>query len=97
MKSVEKEHRKALKNKAKLLMVKNEDRIRAERLAKNTPQMGQKRSEILLILGEPSGIDTKVTKRCKIEVLKYQPYGYNRYKLKITLKDGVVIEWDKRE
>lgn len=103
MENDEKAHRKALKAKAKLQMQEDERRrarqaeLNAKYVVQNTPRMGQKRSEVILILGVPAAIDIKVTQNYSKEILKYQPYGTNRYKLKISLKNGLVSEWEHKK
>ncbi len=57
---------------------------------------GQSAEQLFDSLGEPEDIDTKVLKTKKKEIWKYDHEGGNRYGLRITLDDDVVVGWDQK-
>jgi hypothetical protein len=57
---------------------------------------GQTQEQLLDSLGQPIDIDQKLLKTKTKEVWKYHHRGANRYGLRITLENGVVVEWDKK-
>lgn len=48
-------------------------------------------------LGEPVSKEESIMKTKRKEIWKYFPDGTNRFKLRITLEDDIVIGWDKRD
>lgn len=73
---------------------KNEQLIEA--LMDETFWQGQTADQLRDSLGEPLDIDQKVLKTKTKEIWKYQQTGKNRYALKITLENGVVVGWDQK-
>jgi hypothetical protein len=57
---------------------------------------GQTREQLLDARGQPLSIDNVLMKTRTREVWKYQPNGRNRYRLRITLDDGVVVSYEQR-
>ena len=47
-------------------------------------------------LGQPQDIDTKVLKTKKKEIWKYNHNGGNRFGLRITLDNDIVVGWDQK-
>ena len=47
-------------------------------------------------LGPPVEIDDKRLKTLRREVWKYQKTGVNRFRLRITLENGVVVGWESK-
>lgn len=47
-------------------------------------------------LGVPVDTDVKVMKAKRREVWKYHQTGVNRFGLRVTLEDGVVVGWDEK-
>jgi hypothetical protein len=41
-------------------------------------------------------IDTKVMKQFTRHVYKYNQSGKGRYRLRITLEDGIVVGWEQK-
>lgn len=76
------------------LKYKDEDLVDA--LLNETFWQGQTAEQLRDSLGEPLDIDQKVLKTKVKEVWKYEQTGKNRYGLKITLDDGVVVGWDQK-
>ena len=69
----------------------------AKRIVRREIWQGQ--TEVMLIesLGAPADMDETVMKTKSKRVYKYQPRGANRFGLRVTVEDGVVVGWeDKR-
>jgi hypothetical protein len=47
-------------------------------------------------IGRPHGIDVKIMKKKRRETWKYFHRGGNRYGLRVTIEDGIVVGCDKR-
>ena len=58
---------------------------------------GQTAEQLIDSLGVPTSIDTKIMATRRREVWKYKPRGINRYGLRITLDNNVVIGWDEKQ
>jgi hypothetical protein len=57
---------------------------------------GQTRDQLIDSRGEPDGKDYKMLKTIKREVWKYDRRGKNRYGLRITLDNDIVVGWDDK-
>ena len=57
---------------------------------------GQTAGQLIDSLGEPVEVDKKVLKTKKKEIWKYTHQGANRFGLRITLENDIVIGWDKK-
>lgn len=57
---------------------------------------GQTLEQLIDSLGQPVAMDKKVLKTKKKEIWKYGHQGGNRFSLRITLEDDVVVGWDKK-
>lgn len=68
----------------------------AEQLIKKTIWVGETARQLGDSLGSPLDIDQKRLKTKKKEIWKYYRTGSNRYALKITLDDDVVVGWDQK-
>ena len=84
----------ALAKRVRLMMKYKNDEL-VESLMQESFWRGQTADQLRDSLGEPLDIDQKVLKTKLKEVWKYQELGKNRYALKITLDDGVVVDWDQ--
>lgn len=78
------------------LMMKSKDEELIERLKEEKFWVGQTKEQLINSLGEPLDINQKVLKTKVKEVWQYELTGKNRYGLKITLDDGVVVGWDQK-
>ncbi len=58
---------------------------------------GQTDQQLLDSLGNPLSVDRKSMATRRREVWKYNSRGRNRYALRITLDDGIVIGWDQKD
>lgn len=69
----------------------------ADRIMRGQFWQGQTQEMLIEALGHPSDVDVRVMKTKTRSVYKYVWNGANRYGLRITLEDGVVVGWeDKR-
>lgn len=85
----------ALGKRVRLMMKYKNDEL-VESLMDESFWRGQTAAQLMDSLGEPLDIDQKVMKTKVREVWKYEQTGKNRYGLKITLEDGVVVGWDQK-
>ena len=69
----------------------------ARRIMKRVLWQGETQEQLLESLGTPSDTDQKVLKTKSKEVWKYRPVGKNRFGLKVTLDDGIVVAWDSKD
>ena len=77
-------------------MMKSRDEELIERLLEEKFWVGQTKEQLISSLGEPLDVNQKVLKTKVKEVWKYEQTGKNRYGLKITLDDGVVVGWNQK-
>ena len=78
------------------LMMKSKDEELIERLLEEKFWVGQTKEQLISSLGEPLDVNQKVLKTKVKEVWKYEQTGKNRYGLKITLDDEVVVGWNQK-
>lgn len=78
------------------LTMKYKDEALVQDLLDEMFWQGQTAEQLRDALGEPLDIDQRVLKTKVKEVWKYEQTGKNRYGLKITLDDGVVVSWDQK-
>lgn len=57
---------------------------------------GQTPEQLKDSLGSPVEVDDNVLKRKKKEVWKYGQIGVNRFKLRVTVENDVVVGWDSK-
>ena len=69
----------------------------ARRIMKKVLWQGETQEQLLEALGTPEDIDQKILKTKSKEVWKYRPSGKNRFGLKVTLDDGIVVAWDMKD
>lgn len=87
--------------KRKLNEKKHAERLRTkypetvvQRMISERVWQGQTSTELADSLGNPSNVDRKLLATRTREIWKYYPRGVNRYGLRITLDDGIVVGWD---
>lgn len=56
----------------------------------------QTAEQLIDSLGQPVEVDRKVLKMKKKEIWKYAHQGANRFGLRITLENDIVVGWDKK-
>ena len=69
----------------------------AHRMMKGIIWQGETREQLLESLGKPVDTDEKVLKTKTKEIWKYHRTARNRFGLKVTLDDGIVVAWDKND
>uniref|UniRef100_UPI003340841A DUF2845 domain-containing protein n=1 Tax=Castellaniella defragrans TaxID=75697 RepID=UPI003340841A len=85
------------KKRREALMLKYGDARLVERIMQRMMWQGQTEGQLLDSLSKPADIDRKVMKSKTREVWKYHLQGNtNRFGLRITLEDGIVVGWDKK-
>lgn len=75
---------------------KYKDKNIAENILQEMYWQGQTSGQLLDSIGHPEGKDKKVLKTKNKEVWKYNHQGGNRYGLRITLDNDIVVGWDKK-
>jgi len=80
----------------KRLLEKYHDEALVNRLIRHVVWQGETEEQLLDSMDRPGGIDSKTLKTKTRVVWKYNRTGTNRYSLRITLEDGVVVGWDSK-
>lgn len=57
---------------------------------------GQTSEQLKDSLGPPVDVDHKLLKTKSKDIWKYHHRGANRYALRITIENGIVVGWDKK-
>jgi len=78
------------------LMAKYQNEYLVDRLMGQCFWQGQTSEQLFDSLGPPQDVDEKVLKTKKKEVWKYCHQGGNRFRLRITLDNDVVVGWDDK-
>jgi len=78
------------------LQSKYADEVIVQNIMQRKFWSGQTGEQLLDSLGAPAAIDNNLLKTRKREIWKYQPSGTNRYRLRITLDDDVVVGWNQK-
>jgi hypothetical protein len=78
-----------------LLAKYGDDQIVARIMGREVRQ-GQSDEQLRDALGAPVDTDKKVMKKHRREVWKYHRTGVNRFGLRVTLEDGIVVGWDQK-
>jgi hypothetical protein len=68
----------------------------AEDIIKKRIWTGQSSDQLVDSIGSPHDIDQKVLKTKKKEIWKYAHKGGNRYGMRITVENNVVVGWDEK-
>lgn len=84
------------KQRQKELMEKYQDGKIVNLLMEKSFWQGQTSEQLMDSLGSPVDIDEKVLKTKKKEIWKYNHQGGNRFGLRITLDNDVVVGWDQK-
>jgi hypothetical protein len=67
-----------------------------QRVLAGTIWQGQTEEELIDTLGRPSEIDRKVLKTMRREIWKYGRISTRRFRLRVTVENGVVAGWDHK-
>lgn len=84
------------KRRIQLLLDKYGNEEIVQRIMNRHFWQGQTAAQLLDSVGNPMSIDRKAMATRNREVWKYNSIGKNRYGLRITLDDDVVIGWDQK-
>ena len=88
--------KKVKAEKRKRLMQKYNDEKIVNNIMNQTIWQGQTSNQVVESLGQAEDVDQKVLKTKKKEIWKYGFEGSNRYRVRITLENDVVVGWDQR-
>ena len=72
------------------------DEALVQRILRHEFWQAQTSEQLADSLGNPDCIDRKVLKAKTREIWKYDRRGVNRYKLRITLDEDIVVGWDEK-
>ena len=78
------------------LNAKYNDQEIVRRIIANEIWVGETSEQVIDTLGKPEDVDSKVMKSKVREIWKYGNFGVNRYRLRITLENNIVVGWDKK-
>lgn len=67
-----------------------------QRMLQERVWQGQTVQELADSLGAPAAVDRKMLATRTREIWKFYPNGVNRYRLRVTLDDNIVIGWDSK-
>ncbi len=84
------------KKRREALLQKYQNTELVEMIMNKNIWQGQTTEQLLDSLGRPVDLDEKVLKTKKREVWKYDHQGANRYNLRVTLDNDLVVGWDKK-
>jgi hypothetical protein len=76
------------------LRAKYKDEVIVQRIINRECWRGETAEQLIDSLGRPADIDHKLLKTKSKEVWKYGHRGANRYAVRVTLENNVVIGWD---
>ncbi len=88
--------KKKAKDRLDYLLGKYKDEEVVSRILGGYFWQGQTKEQLVDSIGNPLAIDSKVLRSAVREVWKYSRTGRNRYGLRVTLEDGVVVGWDNK-
>ncbi|WP_202593987.1 MULTISPECIES: hypothetical protein [Geobacter] len=78
------------------LTAKYADPLLIEKIMSRHFWQGQTEEQLRDSLGHPYDIDERVLKTKSKQIWKYHPMGRNRFGLRITLENGLVVGWDDK-
>jgi len=87
----------ALEQRRAALMAKYHDPQIVEKIMKHIFWQGMSQEQLLDSVGRPADIDQKVMKTKVKEIWKYNQMGGNRFGLRITIENNVVVGWDQKD
>jgi predicted Holliday junction resolvase-like endonuclease len=94
---VRRQEQKALEARRAQLIQKYRSEAIVERILNSEFWQGQSEEQLLDALGHPVARDKKVMKTRRREVWKYHERGRDQFALRITLENGKVSGWDKKQ
>ncbi len=88
--------RNRLKHRTEYLDAKYKDAAVVQLILRHRFWQGQTSGQLRDALGNPAQVDTNLLKTRKREIWKYRQRGVNRFGLRITLDDDIVVGWDEK-
>jgi len=88
--------RKKYNDRVRFLMAKYNDQEIVDRIIEGYFWQGQTEEQLIDSLGYPIAKDNKVLKSVVRQVWKYNQRGRNRYGLRVTVENGLVVGWDNK-
>lgn len=92
-----KKRREELERRRVGLLAKYQDPKIVDMIVRRMFWQGQSQEQLLDSLGRPADIDQKVMKTKVKEIWKYNQMGANRFGLRITIENNVVVGWDQKD
>lgn len=92
-----KKRREEVERRRAALLAKYHDPQIVDKIMRHVFWQGQSQEQLLDSLGRPADIDQKVMKTKVKETWKYNPMGANRFGLRITIENSVVVGWDQKD
>jgi hypothetical protein len=92
-----KKRREDLERRRAVLLAKYQDPQIVDMIMRRMFWQGQSQEQLLDSLGRPADIDQKVMKTKVREIWKYNQMGTNRFGLRITIENSVVVGWDQKD
>ncbi len=92
-----KKRREEVERRRAALLAKYHDPQIVDKIMRHVFWQGQSQEQLLDSLGRPADIDQKVMKTKVKEIWKYNPMGSNRFGLRITIENSVVVGWDQKD
>ncbi|STY31401.1 Uncharacterised protein [Legionella wadsworthii] len=84
-------------NQKQILRNKYKEERTVKKILQREIWKGETSEQLLDSLGTPKDIDQKILKTKKKEIWKYDQQGTNRFGLKITLENDIVVGWEKKD
>lgn len=84
------------KRRRQALLLKYGDAVLVDRIMGGRFWQGQTDEQLLDSLGRPVDIDERVLKTKTKQTWKYNQTAKNRFSLRITLENGVVVGWEQK-
>jgi hypothetical protein len=84
------------RNRRKALLAKYGDPEIVERILSRSVWTGQTQEQLRDSLGNPVDVDQKVFKSKIKETWKYNRRGRNRFGLRISVENNIVVGWDQK-
>jgi hypothetical protein len=89
--------REALEQRRQALLEKYRDPEVVDRILRQMFWTGQTQEQLVDSLGVAADVDHKVLKSKVREIWKYNQTGRNRFGLRITVENGIVVGWDQKD
>jgi hypothetical protein len=92
-----KKRREDLERRRAALLAKYHDPRIVDMIMSHMFWQEQSQEQLLDSLGRPADIDQKVMKTKVKEIWKYNQTGTNRFGLRITIENKIVVGWDQKD